>query len=398
MSPQANPVFETDQEATAGSRSARFGRGVRSPRAKKMKVKNSDRHWWQYEITPKKVKPAELMNFSRQMASFVEAGIPLIDSLSTIAEDSSSKLMKRVLRDVVERVRSGERFSEAMSAHSEVFPEYYLSMLRSAELTGRLDETLDRLSTYLERDIEAKRRITSALTYPIIVGIMSVVTVVVLATFVLPRFKTFFTSLDAKLPLATRMLLAVTNGVTRLWAVIVGVAVTFFILLILGRKTQLGRRYFDALVLKLPQVGLLIRYSVVERFCRIMGSMVQAGVPLPDALAVASDGTNNFVFRKRLAHAREQMLQGGGLSAPIGASGLFPAAANQMLRVGEATGTLEKQLASASIFYERELNYRLKRFTDLFEPAIIVVVGFVVGFVAVALVSAMYGIYNQVQI
>ena len=353
--------------------------------------------WWQLEIHRRKVRPTELMNFSRQCASFISAGIPVLDALNVIAQESDKRL-GAVLDDMGQSLRGGSRFAEAAARHADVFPTYYVSMLRSAEFTGRLDTVLDQLAVYLERDIESRRKIKSALTYPATIAVMAVVTVIVLATFVLPKFEKFFKELRADLPWATRALLAVTHFVSHWWYVMVGVGAFVALVIVLLLRTEPGKLRRDALLLRVPPIGTVVRFMIVERFCRILGAMVSAGVPLPDALAVAIDGTNNRIYQRGLDAARDEMIQGEGLARPIASTRLFPAAANQMIKVGETTGTLDKQLAAAATFYERELNYRLKRFTDLFEPVVIVVMGVVVGFVAIALVTAMYGIFRQTNV
>ena len=209
---------------------------------------------------------------------------------------------------------------------------------------------------------------------------------------------TFFDSFDAQLPLPTRMLVAFTDF-TGQWGKFIFLA---FLVLVVGfflwTRTESGRMARDRGLLALPRIGALIRIALVERFCRILSVMVQAGVPLPDALQVAGETTGNRVFRSGLDTIRSEMIRGAGLAGPLAASNLFPAAARQMIRVGESTGTLDEQLFSASDYYGRELEYKLKRFTDLFEPVMIMFMGLVVGFVAIALVSAMYGIFNQVDI
>jgi type IV pilus assembly protein PilC len=165
-----------------------------------------------------------------------------------------------------------------------------------------------------------------------------------------------------------------------------------------GGKTARGKALRDRILLKTPVLGDLIRHAILERFCRILSAMVISGVPLPEALMVTTAATNNSVFRKGLAVAREGMLRGEGLAGPMSASNLFPPAARQMFRVGETTGTLDKQLETAAVYFDRELDYKLSRFTSLFEPAVILIAGLIVGFVAIALVSAMYGIYRQVHV
>ena len=352
----------------------------------------------QFEITKRKVPRKDIQQFSRQLAVFVRAGIPLLDALEVIAEEAGNKLFKSALADIAEQLRSGATFAAAAAAHPEAFPPLYLSILRSAELTGNLDNVLDQLSEYLHRDLEARRKISSALVYPAVVAVMSVITIIVLTTFVLPRFEHFFESLNAKLPLATRLLLSVSHFLSH-WAWLLGV-VTLAVTLVIGfgLRTRRGKDARDRVLLRLPVVGGLVRHAVLERFCRVLSSLILAGVPLPDALAVTSDATNNAVYRRGIETARDAMLRGEGLAGPLSRTGLFPAAARQIFTVGENTGTLDAQLAVAAEYFEQELDHRLDRFTSLFEPAVIIVMGGIVGFAAIALISAMYGIFNQVKI
>src|SRR5581483_3385322 len=275
----------------------------------------------QFEITKKRVSRKDLMHFSRQLAVFLRAGIPILDALEVIAEESADKLFKQSLRDMADALRAGDTFAGAAMAHPEAFPESYLGILRSAELTGNLDTVLDQLAEYIDRDLEARRRITSALVYPGVVLAMSIVTVLILTVFVLPRFKTFFRNLDAQLPLATRILLNITDFLSTWWFVFAGLAGALVVFLAVGLRTARGKRVRDVVVLHLPVLGDLVRHAVLERFCRILSSMVQAGVPLPEALAVTGDGTNNAVFKKGLADARERMLRGEGLAVPLSDTG-----------------------------------------------------------------------------
>lgn len=355
------------------------------------------KHLWGLELTKKKVKKKDLMHFSRQLAVFVRAGIPILEGLETISEETGSKALRIALEDIAESLRGGARFADAAASHPEAFPVFYISVLRSAELTGHLDLVLDQLADYIDRELEAKSKVMSALFYPAIVAIMAVVTVFVLTIFVLPRFEVFFESLDAKLPLATRILLGISAFVGQWWwAMIAGFAL-FLSGAIGARRTTRGRVFYDRLLLKLPGLGGVLQHAILERFCRILASMVTAGVPLPDALGVTANATNNSVYKTGLLEAREAMMRGEGLAKPLNDSGLFPGAARQMLRVGEETGTLDDQLTTAAKYYDRELDYKIKKFTAMFEPMVIIFMGLVVGFVAIAMVSAMYGIFNQVD-
>lgn len=352
----------------------------------------------QFEITKKRVPKKVIMHFSRQLAVFARAGIPILSALEVINEETTDKSFKKALEDMVAALQAGDTFAAAAAAHPEAFPPYYIGILNSAELTGALDTVLSQLADYLERDEDAKSRLTGALVYPAVVMVMALVTVLVLTVFVLPRFEVFFKSLNATLPLPTRMLLAFTRDVTTYWYGVVGGMAFIIIGTISSWRSKRGRRHMDALLLKIPVLGDLIVHALLERICRILASMIGAGVGLPESMAVTAQATSNAVYREGLSKIRLEMLEGRGLSEPLAASGLFPGAARQIFRVGEETGTLDEQLTTAAAYYDREVDFKIKRFTSLFEPLVIIVVGVVVGFVAVALISAMYGVYRQVKV
>jgi type IV pilus assembly protein PilC len=349
------------------------------------------------EVTKKKVPRKEIMHFSRQMGVFMKAGIPIMEALEVIELETTEKLMKKVIVEMVDALRAGDTFAAAAASHPEAFPNFYVGILESAELTGNLDTVLDQLADYIERDVEARSTLTSALIYPAVVFCMSIGVVIVLATFVMPRFVVFFKSLHAKLPLPTRMLLSASSAFSTYWYAILAVIIAVVVGFVSMRRSDKGRALLDSFILKLPVLGLLVQAAVLERVCRVLSSMLKAGVDLPQAMAVTAEASNNAVYRNGLGHIREQMMEGQGLAAPLAETKIFPGAAKQMFRVGEETGTLDVQLETAAAYYHRELEVRVKHFTSLFEPAVIIFMGVVVGFVAVALISAMYGIYSQVK-
>jgi type IV pilus assembly protein PilC len=354
--------------------------------------------WYKREFfLGRAIKLEELMNFSRQASSFLHAGVPILDSLAVVGEENASKKMQEVLAEMQVRLRAGSSFADAIAMHPKVFPGYYVAVVRAAELTGRLDDALDQLAEYVEREVEARKQVRSALTYPLIVVCMAIVAVVIMSVYVLPKFKDFYSGLGANLPLPTRMLINFTTFMSEWWwAIIAGIAFGVLVLFaVFGGERGKERR--DTMLLKLPVIGRLVHLIAVERFCRVLATLVHTGVPLPDAVTVAADSTNNRVFQNKLATAREAMMRGEGLARPIQVANIFPPAARQMIRVGEATGSLDVQLHSAAEFYERELKYRLKKTTDMFEPAILLIVGGLVAFIAIAQISAMYSVYSQVQ-
>jgi type IV pilus assembly protein PilC len=351
-----------------------------------------------FEITKEKLPQGELMHFSRQLSAFVRAGIPLIEALEVIEEEADDKTLRMVIQGVRESLITGETFSEALRPYETLFPKFYVDMVRAAELTGSLDDVLSELSGYIKRDLEARNKIKSALVYPLVILVMAIGTVTVLATFVLPRFRDFFAGFNATLPLPTRMLIKFTDFVSNDWIYIVAALVLLVAIPMVLVRTRRGRRAKDQLILRIPVLGQVMLFAIVERFCRLLATMMQAGVPLPEAMGVLGDATKNVVFQEGLADVHGAMMRGEGLARPMSETKLFPGAVIQMIKVGENTGTLNEQLGVGSDYYGQELEYKIERLTSLFEPAVIIFMGIAVGFVAVALISAMYGIYKQVQI
>lgn len=352
----------------------------------------------QLELTGPRIKRVEVMHLSRQMAAFLRAGLPILDAVHSIGAESDNSSVRRMMNNIEDGLRTGERFSDCLERHQKVFPSFYRGIVRSAELTGQLDTVLAQLAVYLERDLEARRKVKAALMYPMVIAAMSCVTVIVLSVYVLPKFRDFFASLDATLPLPTRMLLGFTDFLANWWWALLAGAVALALISALVLSFEAGRYARDALLLKVPVLGQAIQYALVERFCRVLGSMVSAGVNLPESLRVTTESLRNRVYVRRLDEVGEAMLEGQGIATPLARTHLFPGTATQMLRVGEETGSLDTQLLVTAEYYEVELDYKIKNLTALFEPAVIVIMGLIVGFVAVALVSAMYGIFNQVDV
>lgn len=350
------------------------------------------------EITRQRVPKDAIMHFSRQMAAFVRSGIPITDALAVVAEGVENKRFRAILSDVSESLHAGVPFSQALAAHEAIFPPYYIGILRSAEETGRLDAVLEQLSSYMERDLEARNKLRAALMYPSVIAVAAVGVVVLMATYVLPKLTAFFADWGAKMPLSTRILMGISDFFANYWYVSPLVALAIVGLVMAGKYTERGRHIRDTLMMKLWLIRDVVRYAAVERFARILSSMLSAGVPMPEAMAAATRSTNNSVFEAQLKSVGEAMLQGEGMAAPIAASDAFPRAAMHMIRVGEETGTLDDQLENVASYYGTELEYKLKRLTTLFEPTVIVFMGIIVGFVAVAMVQSIYGVMSSSEL
>lgn len=352
---------------------------------------------WHIEITPARTRRKVLVHFTRQLGVFIRSGIPLVDALRVQYEECEDRALRRALADMIGDIVRGETLSRAAERHPQVFPHYFIGLLRAAERTGRLDDALQSLADYLQRDIDTRATIMGALAYPCIVVTLSLVTVAVLTGYVLPQFRPLFAELDAELPTATRLLLGASGFVTDRAVALAG---AFGLLVVAGLWSAVstrGRGMIDRWLLRVPVGRHVVQFVILERFCRILATLLQAGIPLPDGLSLGAESTRNTEVRRRLGRARSEMERGRGFTAPLVDTGLFPAAVCVMFRVGEETGTLESQLTATSEYLEAELTQRIRRFTSLFEPAMIVGVGLTVGFVAVALVSAMYGVLDGVE-
>jgi type IV pilus assembly protein PilC len=277
--------------------------------------------------------------------------------------------------------------------------------LNAAEYTGRIDEAFEQLHKYVKRDIELQRQVRKAMIYPLILMAVAIGVTALITVFVIPKFADFYKGFKAKdggpaqLPLPTRMLIAIADFVQSFAGLVTGIVIIGLIVgVVMWVRTPNGRRALHNTLLNLPLVGKVVTYSSTERFTRVLSVLLDAGVALPDALPTAIDCSNNLVFKERLSEAGEEVLTGQGFTEPIRKTDLFPNAVVQMIRVGERTGELSDQLENAATFYEDEVSYAVEKLTSWFEPMVLLFIGVVVGFVALAMVSAMYGIYNQVSV
>ncbi len=381
---------EIEASSVNAARNELAVRGIRVNKISEKKGLNTD-------ITKSKVPLVEIMHFCRQMSTFVRSGVPVTEAIETIRRDTKNKRFNEVLADINERVAAGYSMAEGVNRHAEVFPAYFVAMLGSAELTGKIDEAFQQLYAYIRRDIELRRAVRKAMIYPAILLSVALGVTALITIFVIPKFADFFKSFDAELPLPTRMLMAIADFVQSPAGLVTGVVLVAGVAGLVVYFGGPGRRTFHGLLLKAPAVGTVMTYAATERFCRVLAVLLEAGVALPEALPNAIDCSNNLVFKERLTEATESVLAGNGFAEPLAQTGLFPITVVQMVRVGERTGDLTEQLDNVATFFESELDYAVEKMTTWFEPMVILFIGVVVGFVALAMVSAMYGIYNQVD-
>lgn len=342
------------------------------------------------------VPPQVLVQAVRQLSSFAQAGMPIAKGLEVLADSTVNKRMSRVLREVHDELQAGSTLSEALSHHPRVFPIYFQAIIGAAEQSGDLTGALINLNEYLDRDLRSKRAVRGALYYPAVLFALAIGAIALLSTVVLPKFTVFFESLGAELPLPTRALIWFTSTFAKTWWILLLIAIAMWIGYTVAGRNPGGRMLLDSAKLRLPIFGPLAQLVAVERFCRVLATLVATRVPLPEALILAGRATGNRRFEVAVTAARKRVLAGEGLAAPLRDTGVFPTAAIQIFHIGEESGQLEGQLAQAAGFYSDEMDHRMKTFTGLLEPIVLLFIGGGTGFVAVALISAMYGIYSQV--
>jgi type IV pilus assembly protein PilC len=343
------------------------------------------------------VKRAEVILFTRQLATFVRVGVPMLEGLAVLREQASSPLLKAAIGRVENDVRAGASLSAALAVHPRIFNDLYVDMVRSAEVSGNLDDVLRQLASYLYRDESAARKLRNAMIYPGIVIALALGVITVLVGFVLPAFARLFSDFQATMPLPTRILLTV--GIfCRDHAVTIFVVMAIIVVSVTAYlHTARGRETLEALLLRVPHLGTIIRYSIVERYLRTLATLARAGVPITTMIDTANESLGNVIFERGLKAVRSRMLSGEGFSGPLEGTGLFPKLVIQIVKVGEETGNLDSNLEQAAEHYAEEVDYRLKQLITVLEPALVVVVGAMVGFIAISVIAPMYSLVHAVH-
>jgi general secretion pathway protein F len=332
----------------------------------------------------------DLVSFTAELSTLLAAGLTLETGLSVLADISGQKGLKEIVQSLLKSIRAGTSFSDALQKHPDVFPRLYINMIRAGESGGILDMILERLNEFLESSKELKDNIMSAMIYPTILLLTGGVSIILLLTFVLPRFSVIFAELGSALPLSTRLLLGASD-VLKSWGwlllIVAGGAVILFKQAI---ATERGRYRWDALKLKL--LADLIEKLETARFCRTLGTLLASGVPLLQALNNSREVIGNRVIARAVEAVSKGAKEGRGIHAPLSRSGVFPQLALSMIKVGEETGTLDKMLLQVAVTYEKILRQTVKRFMSLLEPVMILFMGLVIGFIVISMLLAVFSI------
>ncbi len=332
-----------------------------------------------------KVKLEDLVVFSRQLATLVDAGIPLVQSLGILAEQIENKSLKKVVTMIRQDIEGGMSFCDALEKHPRVFSEFYVNMCRSGEASGMLDEILDRLATYLEKTASLNRKVASSLVYPTVVISMAIIITAILLLKVVPTFKGIFDVLGGELPLPTRILIWVSNFLRQAFiflVLIVGLAIFAFKKYI---NTPKGRYNFDSWQLKIFILGDLLRKVAVAKFSRTFSTLIKSGVTALVALEIVAKTSGNKVIEEAVLASRTAVREGEAISQPLAKSGVFPSMVCRMIGVGETTGQLEKMLSKIADFYDEEVDAAVAGLTSMIEPVVIAFLGIVIGGIVISL-------------
>lgn len=334
-----------------------------------------------------RVKARELTMFCRQFATMIGAGVGLVRCLAVLEQQAGSANLRAIIREVQYGVESGETLTRSLSQFPRVFNNLFIGLVRAGEVGGVLEETLERLATFLEEDLKLKRKVKAAMTYPIIVMSIAVIIVVGLVTFIVPKFMELFKDFDLTLPGPTLMLMNISHFMTN-WVndlIIVGTLVVLAIAINRFKATKTGKLYYDKAMLKLPIIGKLNHEIALARFARTLATLMSSGVPILQALETVAGALDNEVISGALLDARTAVREGERIAEPLARSGLFPPMVVQMITIGEETGSLDGMLVKVAEFYEAEVDAKIESLTAALEPLLIVFLGLVVGFIVVAM-------------
>ena len=343
-----------------------------------------------------KVQQRSVAIFTRQLATMIDAGLPLVQSLEVLSSQQDNKVFKNIIREIKEDVEGGSTFAGALKKHPSAFNELFTNLVVAGEEGGILDTILNRLASYIEKAEALKKKVKSALIYPATIVTVAVAVVMILMMFVIPVFETMFKSAGQSLPLPTLIVLAISKAIKKY---IVFFVPAFVLLLYLFRKyyqTQNGRALVDRLLLKLPVFGPLFKKIAVARFSRTLGTLVSSGVPILDGLTIVSRTAGNRAIETAIMNARASIREGETIAEPLGRSALFPPMVIQMIGVGESTGALDTMLSKIAEFYEEEVDVAVSNLTSLLEPLLMIFLGVVIGGVVIAMYLPIFNMASAV--
>jgi len=344
------------------------------------------------------VKDKDIVVFTRQFATMIDAGLPLVQALDILSTQVENKTLAKALTVIKSDVESGSTYADALRKHPKVFTDLYANMVAAGESGGILDTILNRLANYIEKSMKLKKKVKGAMIYPIVVSTIAVGVIAIIMVFVVPTFSKMFATMGGTLPLPTLFVMKMSNflagiGGLVLLMLIIASGVAF----VQTRKTEKGRALTDAVFLKLPIFGILLRKVAVAKFTRTLGTLVSSGVPILDGLEITAKTAGNKVIEYAVMEIRQAVSEGKTIAEPLMKSGVFPPMVNHMISVGESTGALDAMLSKIADFYDDEVDNAVSNLTSMMEPMLMVFLGGAVGFIVIAMYLPIFKLITLVK-
>src|SRR5690625_3926543 len=344
------------------------------------------------------VKNEHFVIYCRQFATLIRAGVTIVEATNILANQTESKALKKILATVEHNIRGGIAFSDAVEKHPKAFPALFVNMIRAGEMTGNLDETLDRMANYFEKQHSLKKKIQSTLAYPIILTVLIVAVVIFLMVYIIPQFTDIYDSIGGELPAITVFVLSVSEFMQKMWWLILLVIAFAIGVFTLVYKTNKQFHYtINVIILKLPIFGKLLQKAAIARMTRTLSSLFSSAVPILQALGIVAKVVENPVISKVVLEARGNLESGGTLSEPLKAHWVFPPIVHQMTAIGEQTGTLDFMLEKIADFYEEDVDRTVDTLKSLIEPLMIVILAAVVGLIVASIMIPMFTVFTEMQ-
>jgi type IV pilus assembly protein PilC len=338
----------------------------------------------------------ELAIFTRQFATMIGAGLPLVQCLEILSKQTDNPTLRVVITQVMHDVESGSTLAESLTKHKKVFDDLFVNMVQAGEAGGVLDEILLRLATYIEKANALIRKVKGALTYPVVVLTVAMGASIFMLMFIIPTFAKLFTDFGGELPLPTKIVMGLSNFLRGFWWALAAIAIAISVAFKRYYATSNGQLVIDRLMLKMPILGDVILKGGVARFTRTLGTLIASGVPILTGLDITSRTAGNKVLQLAIEATRNSIREGETIAAPLRASGVFPPMVVQMIAVGEQTGALDQMLNKIAVFYEEEVDAAVETLTSVIEPVMIVVMGTIVGGMLIAMYLPMFKLINVV--
>jgi type IV pilus assembly protein PilC len=345
-----------------------------------------------------KAKDKDIVIFTRQFATMIDAGLPLVQALDILSSQVENKALGKTLSQVKTDVESGATYADALKKHPRMFSELYVNMVAAGEAGGILDTILNRLAAYIEKAMKLKKKVKGAMVYPAVVSSIAVLVIAIIMIFVVPTFAKMFAQLGGTLPLPTRLIINMSNFIAGIGGLLTaGAIVAFVVFLVQFRRTEKGKHITDRILLKLPIFGMLLNKVAVAKFTRTLGTLISSGVPILDGLDITAKTSGNKVIEYAIMEVRKGVVGGKTLAEPIMKAKVFPSMVTHMIAVGESTGALDAMLAKIADFYDDEVDAAVSNLTAMMEPMLMVFLGGTVGFIVVAMYLPIFKLITLIK-